>query len=95
MDNPLELDSVTITRRFFNDDWSKIMTTLKRQTEFEFSYKPFHTDKAIINIACEHALLLCSNECVNERWSTVGRLYVKFEKWNSASHAVHTLIPSY
>lgn len=53
------------------------MSALKKQTEFDFSYKPYHADKAILTLAPEHGKLLCSNKYVNG-WSTVGKNDVKF-----------------
>lgn len=58
------------------------MFTLKRQTELEFSYKPFQPDKAILSLTTEDAKLLCSNKSTNV-WTTVGYYYVRFERWNT------------
>lgn len=93
--NQMDLENTMITtRRFFHDYWSKIMKAIQRQTEFKFTYKQFHADKAIINIAREYALLLCSNKCDNG-WSTVRKHFVRFEKWNTNYHVAHTFISSY
>ncbi|KAA0055834.1 hypothetical protein E5676_scaffold901G00060 [Cucumis melo var. makuwa] len=62
--------NVIITRRCLHDDWSRIMFSLKKQSEIEFSYKPFQVDKVILFLAPEHAKLLCSNKNANG-WSTV------------------------
>lgn len=92
---PLLLEGmVVITSCFFHDVWNKIMVALKKQTEFEFSFKPIHVDKAIINLSPENAKLLCSNKCP-QGWSTVGNFYVRFEEWSSELHATHSLISCY
>lgn len=39
-------------------------------------------------------MLLYSNKCENG-WSTVGKHYVRLEKWYFEIHATHILIPSY
>lgn len=69
------------------------MSTLKKQTELEFSYKSFHVDKAIMTLTTENANLLCSNKSTNG-WTTVGKYHVRFEHWNSSLHAHQTLILS-
>lgn len=38
--------------------------------------------------------ILCSNESTN-KWSTIGNYQVKFKKWYSKTHAIHSVIPSY
>ncbi|KAA0047795.1 nardilysin-like protein [Cucumis melo var. makuwa] len=86
--------NVIITGRCFHDDWGRIMFSLKKQPEIEFSYNPFQVDKAILSLAPEHAKLLCSNRNANG-WSTVGNYQVKFESWNTNTHSFHSVIPSY
>ena len=51
-------ETVIITRRRFHDDWSRIMFTLKKQTEIEFSYESFHANKAILTLSEDNANLL-------------------------------------
>ncbi|KAA0047997.1 hypothetical protein E6C27_scaffold385G00620 [Cucumis melo var. makuwa] len=51
-------ETVIITRRLFHDDWSRIMFTLKKQTEIEFSYESFHANKAILTLSEDNANLL-------------------------------------
>ncbi|KAA0040719.1 hypothetical protein E5676_scaffold189G00100 [Cucumis melo var. makuwa] len=87
-------ETIIIRRRLFHDDWSCIMFTLKKQTEIEFSYEPFHANKAILTPFEDNANLLCSNKSING-WTTVGNSQVKFERWDTKKHACQTLIPSY
>ena len=70
------------------------MATLKRQTKIEFSYKLFHADKALLTMAPEHAKLLYSKRYTNG-WTTVGKHYVIFDRWNFDVHDSQTLISSY
>uniref|UniRef100_A0A9I9DN18 DUF4283 domain-containing protein n=1 Tax=Cucumis melo TaxID=3656 RepID=A0A9I9DN18_CUCME len=86
--------TVIVTRRCFHDDWSRIMFSLKRQSEMEFSYKSFQADKAILYLNPDHAKLLCSNKSANG-WSTVRNYQVKFESWDTNIHSFHFVIPSY
>lgn len=70
------------------------MFSLKRQSEMEFSYKPFQADKAILYLSPDHAKLLCSNKSANG-WSTIGNYQVKFESWDPNLHSFLSVIPSY
>ncbi|KAA0044333.1 hypothetical protein E6C27_scaffold46G00570 [Cucumis melo var. makuwa] len=84
--------TVVLTRRFFHDDWEKIVEKLNEQLDTTVRYKPFHTDKALICFKnVEQANLICKNK----GWTTVGRFYVKFEEWNQKAHASPKVIPSY
>ncbi|KAA0038838.1 hypothetical protein E5676_scaffold1121G00580 [Cucumis melo var. makuwa] len=91
--SPLSLDNeVVLVRRFFHDNWQKIIRNLKKQTEKEFTYIPFHSEKALVNFKEPiPANLLCQNR----GWSMVGKYFVKFEKWSYSLHASPKLIPSY
>uniref|UniRef100_A0A9I9EB69 DUF4283 domain-containing protein n=1 Tax=Cucumis melo TaxID=3656 RepID=A0A9I9EB69_CUCME len=84
--------TVVLTRRFFHDDWEKIVEKLNEQLDTTVRYKPFHADKALICFKnVEQANLICKNK----GWTTVGRFYVKFEEWNQKAHALSKVIPSY
>ncbi|TYK05762.1 cleavage and polyadenylation specificity factor subunit 1 [Cucumis melo var. makuwa] len=83
---------VVLTRRYFHDDWEKIVEKLKDQLDHPISYKPFHADKALIFFKDkEQANLICKNK----GWTTVGWFYVKFEEWNQKAHASSKVVPSY
>ena len=78
---------VVLTRRYFNNDWKKIVEKLKEQLDLPISYKPFHANKALILFEDkEKANLICKNK----GWTTVGRFYVKFEEWNQKAHAAES-----
>ncbi|TYK24535.1 hypothetical protein E5676_scaffold266G00770 [Cucumis melo var. makuwa] len=84
--------TVVLTRRFFHDDWERIVEKLNEQLDTTVRYKPFHADKALIYFKNEEqAKLLCKNK----GWTTVGRFYVKFEEWSQKTHASPKVIPSY
>uniref|UniRef100_A0A9I9CJ01 DUF4283 domain-containing protein n=1 Tax=Cucumis melo TaxID=3656 RepID=A0A9I9CJ01_CUCME len=84
--------TVVLTRRFFHDDWEKIVEKLNEQLDTTVRYKPFHADKALICFKNEEQANLI---CKNKGWTTVGRFYVKFEEWNQKAHASPKVIPSY
>ncbi|KAA0037444.1 hypothetical protein E5676_scaffold808G00040 [Cucumis melo var. makuwa] len=85
-------NTVVIVRRFFHDDWHKILQNLRKQTEESFTYNAFHAEKALVHFSSNiPANLLCQNK----GWTTVGKYSVRFEKWSSAYHATPKLIPSY
>nr|ADN33672.1 hypothetical protein [Cucumis melo subsp. melo] len=84
--------TVVLTRRYFHDDWEKIVEKLNEQLDTTVSYKPFHANKALICFKdFEQANLICKNK----GWTTVGRFYVKFEEWNQKDHASPKFVPSY
>ncbi|KAA0040039.1 hypothetical protein E6C27_scaffold366G00060 [Cucumis melo var. makuwa] len=84
--------TAVLTRRYFHDDWERIVEKLNEQLDTTVRYKPFHADKALIYFKNEEqAKLLCKNK----GWTTVGRFYVKFEEWSQKTHASPKVIPSY
>lgn len=83
---------VVLTRRYFHNDWRKIIVKLKEQLDTNLSYQPFHADKALIFIKDKSLVRLL---CKNRGWSTVGNVDVKFEEWNHAIHAMPRLMSSY
>uniref|UniRef100_A0A9I9CP23 DUF4283 domain-containing protein n=1 Tax=Cucumis melo TaxID=3656 RepID=A0A9I9CP23_CUCME len=91
--SPVSLENtVVLVRRFFHDDWYKILQNLRKQIEESFTYNAFHAEKALVHFNSNvPANLLCQNR----GWTTVGKYTVRFEKWNPASHASPKLIPSY
>ena len=91
-DSPNWTKTVVITRRYFHDDWRKILTKLQEQLDFNITYKPFHTEKAAVSIEDKNLVNLL---CKNRGWTTVGKYYVKFEAWNIVKHASPKLLPSY
>lgn len=86
----LNVDNVlVVTRRFFHDDWNKILSNQWEQLNEGFSYKPFHSDKVLVHFQePDTAKLLCRNK----GWSTVGNFFVKFEMWSPSSHAGRRLL---
>lgn len=91
--DPLNLDyAVVIIKRFFHDNWAKIMGNLRKQTEEDFTFKSFHVEKAFIFFKDSNPTKLL---CQNRSWTTVGKYYVKFERWSQDIHANQKLIPSY
>lgn len=61
--------------------------------EKRFSYKPFHSDKVLVQFQDPEIAKLIL--CKNKGWSTVGNFFVKFEIWSPLSHARPRLVPSY
>uniref|UniRef100_A0A9I9CIB0 DUF4283 domain-containing protein n=1 Tax=Cucumis melo TaxID=3656 RepID=A0A9I9CIB0_CUCME len=91
--SPVSLENVVvIVRRFFHDDWQKIMHNLKKQTEEDFTYTAFHAENALVNFK---SLVPANLLYQNRGWSIVGKYFVRFEKWSYDTHATPKLIPSY
>ncbi|KAA0045139.1 hypothetical protein E6C27_scaffold30G001380 [Cucumis melo var. makuwa] len=44
-------NTVVIVRRFFHDDWHKILQNLRKQTEESFTYNAFHAEKALVHFS--------------------------------------------
>lgn len=84
--------SIVLTRRCLHDDWHKIIQKLGEQLDVVITYKPFHARKALLILKQDDQPSLL---CQNKEWSTVGKFYVKFERWNQAIHAAPKLLPSY
>uniref|UniRef100_A0A0A0K120 DUF4283 domain-containing protein n=1 Tax=Cucumis sativus TaxID=3659 RepID=A0A0A0K120_CUCSA len=84
--------TVVITRRYFHDDWKKIMAKLQEQLDLNITYKPFHAEKVAVTIEDKNLVNLL---CKNRGWTTVGKYYVKFEASNIAKHASPKCLPSY
>ncbi|KAA0051642.1 hypothetical protein E5676_scaffold234G00690 [Cucumis melo var. makuwa] len=56
-------NTVVIVRRFFHDDWQKILHNLRKQTEEAFTYTAFHAEKALVYFnSIVPANLLCQNK---------------------------------
>ncbi|TYK05720.1 hypothetical protein E5676_scaffold98G002040 [Cucumis melo var. makuwa] len=56
-------NTVVIVRRFFHDDWHKILQNLRKQTEESFTYNAFHAEKALVHFSSNiPANLLCQNK---------------------------------
>ncbi|KAA0058980.1 uncharacterized protein E6C27_scaffold98G001710 [Cucumis melo var. makuwa] len=85
-------NTVVLVRRFFHDDWQKILQNLRKQTEESFTYNAFHAEKALVHFNSNIPENLL---CQNKGWTTVGKYSVRFEKWSPAYHATPKLIPSY
>lgn len=68
------------------------MHNLKKQTEEAFTYIAFHAEKALVNFK---SIILANLLCQNKGWSTIGKYFVRFEKWSHDIHATPKLIPSY
>ena len=83
--------TVVMTRRYFHDDWKKIIDKLKEQLDISVSFKPFHAEKALIIFEEKRQATLQKQR----GWTTVGNFYVKFEEWNLKTHATPRLLPSY
>ncbi|KAA0068029.1 hypothetical protein E5676_scaffold411G00200 [Cucumis melo var. makuwa] len=92
-ETPFEWEKIVIlSRRYFRNDWKKVMDKLKEQLDTPFTCKPFHAKKGLMIFEDKnHAKLLCKNR----GWTTVGRFYVKFEEWNQGKHAIPKLVSSY
>ncbi|TYK01411.1 hypothetical protein E5676_scaffold29G001110 [Cucumis melo var. makuwa] len=71
---------------------SKIMHNLKKKTEEDFTYTTFHVEKTLVNFK---SIVPANLLCQNKGWSTVGKYFVRFEKWSHDTHATLKLIPSY
>lgn len=85
-------DTIVITRRDFHDDWNRILSVVKEQTESSFIINPFQADKALLKCPSrEMTHLLLSNR----GWVTFGPLTVKVEAWNPVRHGRVFMIPSY
>lgn len=84
--------TIVITRRYFHDDWTKIINALKEINDSVASINPFQADKALIYFnSDEQANLFCKNK----GWVAIESFYVKFESWDQEAHSFPKLVPSY
>lgn len=65
---------------------------LREQLDSPFTYKPFHAEKALVFFEDRNQTKLI---CKNRGWTTMGRFYVKFEKWNQEKYVTPKLVSSY
>ncbi|XP_022149859.1 uncharacterized protein LOC111018186 [Momordica charantia] len=85
-------ETIVITRRDFHDDWSRILSYVKEQTESSYIINPFQADKALMK--CPSKDLACLL-LTNKGWVTFGPVTVKLEAWNPLLHGRAFLFPSY
>ncbi|KAA0062230.1 hypothetical protein E6C27_scaffold321G00310 [Cucumis melo var. makuwa] len=64
---------VIVTRRYLHDDWDRIFDKLAKKIESDFTYQPFHVEKAIILLQEKEQVKLLYN---NKDWTTVHKFYI-------------------
>ncbi|KGN47664.1 hypothetical protein Csa_018285 [Cucumis sativus] len=68
------------------------MRKLKEQTNWSFTYKSFHAEKALVSFENKYQATIM---CKNRGWNPVDKFYIKFEEWNTMKHGSPKLVPSY
>lgn len=69
-------DTLTVTKRDFHDDLSRILEVLQMQIQRPFIFNPFHPNKALLKCLDQTLARLLT---LNKGWATNGPLTLKLE----------------